>query len=144
LDGDSVKNASVLDSCDVQNKRCSNGGSSVSPLLGKYCGTTIPKMIPSHANKVYIRFRSDPSRAAKGFKISWFATATGCGGSLNGPTGSIISPNYPEPYSLNTECIWKISISTGSLIQVMFSDIDLEEHSSCLLDYVEVVIFQRF
>ncbi|KAH0809453.1 hypothetical protein GEV33_013339 [Tenebrio molitor] len=116
-----------------------NGGTSVSPLLGKYCGTTIPKMIPSHANKVYIRFRSDMTRAEKGFKISWSATATGCGGSLNGPTGSIISPNYPEPYSINTECIWKISISTGSLIQVVFSDLDLEEHSSCSLDYVEIL-----
>ncbi|XP_068906568.1 cubilin-like isoform X2 [Tenebrio molitor] len=116
-----------------------NGGTSVSPLLGRYCGNTIPKMIPSHANKVYIRFRSDMTRAEKGFKISWSATATGCGGSLNGPTGSIISPNYPEPYSINTECIWKISISTGSLIQVVFSDLDLEEHSSCSLDYVEIL-----
>nr|XP_008192422.1 PREDICTED: cubilin [Tribolium castaneum] len=116
-----------------------NGGSSMSPLLGRFCNTDIPKMIPSHANKLFIRFKSDMSKSEKGFKITWEATATGCGGVLNSPTGSIISPNYPEPYNLNAECIWKISISAGSLIQLVFSDLDLEEHSECALDYVEIL-----
>ncbi|KAJ3659671.1 hypothetical protein Zmor_011346 [Zophobas morio] len=116
-----------------------NGGSAVSPLLGKFCGTNIPKSIPSHANKVYINFRSDMTKSERGFKIKWEATATGCGGSLSSPTGSIISPNYPEPYSVHTDCIWKIAVSTGSLIQAVFSDLDLEEHSECQLDYVEIL-----
>ena len=78
------------------------------------------------------------TKSERGFKIKWEATATGCGGSLSSPTGSIISPNYPEPYSVHTDCIWKIAVSTGSLIQAVFSDLDLEEHSECQLDYVEV------
>ena len=79
------------------------------------------------------------TRSERGFKIKWEATATGCGGSLSSPRGSIISPNYPEPYSVATDCTWRIAVSAGSLIQVVFSELDLEEHSKCQLDYVEVL-----
>ncbi|CAG9816798.1 unnamed protein product [Phaedon cochleariae] len=115
-----------------------NGGTSASPLIGKFCGKTIPKQIPSHANKLYLFFKSDLSRTAHGFKITWSSTATGCGGILNSPTGSIISPHYPEPYSRNTECLWKIITSAGSRIQVIFSDINLEKHATCSADYVQL------
>ncbi|XP_023016013.2 cubilin [Leptinotarsa decemlineata] len=115
-----------------------NGGTSASPLIGKYCGTEIPKQIPSHANKLYLFFKSDLSRTGKGFRITWSSAATGCGGVLTSPTGSIISPHYPEPYSRNTECMWKIVTSTGSRIQVIFADIDLEKHVQCLADYVQL------
>ncbi|XP_018577861.1 cubilin-like [Anoplophora glabripennis] len=113
-----------------------NGGTSNSPLLGKYCGTKIPKQIPSHTNKLYLHFTSDPNRGGRGFKIIWSSTATGCGGHLTSPTGSIISPNYPEPYSRNTDCTWTIIVGAGSRIQVIFSDMDLEQNVQCNLDYV--------
>ncbi|RZC32589.1 cubilin, partial [Asbolus verrucosus] len=116
-----------------------NGASAVSPLLGRYCGTNIPKLIPSHANKLHINFKSDMTKSAKGFKIRWEETATGCGGTINSPTGSITSPGYPEPYNVNTECLWKISVSAGSIIQVVFSDLDLEEQSDCTMDYIELL-----
>lgn len=54
-----------------------NGGTSASPLIGKYCGTTIPKQITSHANKFYIFFKSDLSRSGPGFRITWSSAATG-------------------------------------------------------------------
>ncbi|KAJ8923869.1 hypothetical protein NQ315_010451 [Exocentrus adspersus] len=102
-----------------------NGGTSTSPLIGKYCGTTIPKQIASHTNQLFISFKSDLSRSYRGFKIIWSSTATGCGGTLTSPTGSIISPQYPEAISDTTDCIWKIRVSAGSRIQVIFSDIDI-------------------
>ncbi|KAJ8975810.1 hypothetical protein NQ317_013741, partial [Molorchus minor] len=64
-----------------------NGGTSSSPLIDRYCGTDIPKLISSHTNQFYLFFKSDMS----------------CGGSLTSPSGSIISPNYPEPYSRNAD-----------------------------------------
>lgn len=78
------------------------------------------------------------TRNAKGFMIYWTSTATGCGGTLTSPRGSIISPHYPEAYSKNTECYWKISINAGSLIQIVFADLELEPHLTCYLDYIEV------
>lgn len=55
----------------------SNGGTSSSPLIGKYCGTSIPREIPSHTNQIHLFFHSDMSRTESGFKISWVTTATG-------------------------------------------------------------------
>lgn len=49
----------------------------MSPIIGQYCGTTIPKQIPSQSNKIYLQFNSDLSKNEKGFKIKWSSTATG-------------------------------------------------------------------
>lgn len=79
-------------------------------------------------------------------QICWYFNiykfVLGCGGSLISPNGSIISPYYPEPYSRNTECYWKVTVSAGSVIRVIFADLDLEKHTKCLLDYVEVGLIQ--
>ncbi|XP_050313173.1 cubilin-like isoform X2 [Anthonomus grandis grandis] len=115
-----------------------NGGSSSSPLVGKYCGTTVPKTISSHTDKLYLKFHSDNSKVAPGFKIEWMTGSTGCGGTLTSPAGSITSPHYPEPYFKNTECTWKIHVNPGSKIQVYFADIDLELSSVCQIDYVQI------
>ncbi|XP_017783006.1 PREDICTED: cubilin-like [Nicrophorus vespilloides] len=115
-----------------------NGGTAAAPLIGTYCGTNIPKIIPSHANQMYMRFKSDTTKKGPGFLIAWSSTSTGCGGSLTSPMGTIISPQYPEPYHKNTECFWKISISAGSVVQIVFADLDLEPHVTCVLDYVEI------
>lgn len=54
-----------------------NGGSSASPLIGRYCGSSIPKIIPSHSNQLYLEFNSDATKTGHGFKIKWMSTATG-------------------------------------------------------------------
>ncbi|KAF5295928.1 hypothetical protein FQR65_LT10359 [Abscondita terminalis] len=115
-----------------------NGGTSSSPLIGKYCGTEIPKEIPSHANQLHLTFHTDPSHEDKGFKIIWESTSTGCGGTLTSPKGSIISPFYPEPYIEDTDCNWKISVSAGSIIQIVFVDLELENNEDCEMDFVQI------
>ncbi|KAF7287446.1 hypothetical protein GWI33_001415 [Rhynchophorus ferrugineus] len=115
-----------------------NGGTFASPIIGTYCGKSIPQFISSHTNKIYLKFRSDLSTSAPGFEIKWSATATGCGGILTGSMGSIMSPHYPEPYNKNTICIWKILVSAGSKIQVIFGDLGLEENTNCIFDFVEL------
>lgn len=115
-----------------------NGGSMTSPLIGKYCGYTRPKQLSSHTNQLYLQFVSDKTKSAPGFEIQWTTTATGCGGSLTSPSGTIISPNYPEPYGRNAECFWKIAVSGGSKIQAVFADLDLEYLNGCFMDYVNV------
>jgi len=53
-------------------------------------------------------------------------------------TGDIISPNYPEPYSGNADCYWKIAVAAGSLVQVIIVDLDLELHEKCRYDFIEI------
>ncbi|PNF23973.1 hypothetical protein B7P43_G09286 [Cryptotermes secundus] len=115
-----------------------NGGSQMAPLIGRYCGTTIPRSIPSLSNQLFLQFVSDNSGRQRGFRITWDGTATGCGGTLTAPTGSLISPNYPEAYGHSGECFWRISVSRGSVIQIVFVDLELESHPTCRYDYIEV------
>lgn len=57
---------------------------------------------------------------------------------MTGVTGDIMSPNYPEPYHINADCYWKIAVAAGSLVQLEIMDFDLEEHSSCRYDFIEI------
>lgn len=63
---------------------------------------------------------------------------TGCGGYLVSTTGSFTSPNYPNPYPHRRECVWMISLPTGNAIELTIVDFDLETHSSCQYDVLEV------
>ncbi|KAG8232959.1 hypothetical protein J437_LFUL011452, partial [Ladona fulva] len=124
--------------CFYDSLEIRNGGYDTSPLIGKFCGENIPKNIPSVANQLYLRFRTDRTVGSRGFKIFWDGTATGCGGTLTSSSGSIVSPHYPQPYGESTECFWKITVSKGSKIQLIIVDLDLEDHQSCDFDYVEI------
>lgn len=57
---------------------------------------------------------------------------------MNGVTGDIISPNYPEPYMHRAECKWTIAVAAGSLIRLLIVDLQLEEHTKCRYDYIEI------
>lgn len=88
---------------------------------------------------MYVRFMSDSSISASGFRLQWDSTLTGCGGHFRGvDRGSLTSPNYPSPYEEETICEWRISTSQGSTLQLIFSDLDLEEQGNCHFDAVEV------
>lgn len=83
-------------SCSFDSLEIRNGGSESSPLIGSYCGTTIPPRIQSFSNQIYLRFRTDSTTELKGFEIEWDSSSTGCGGAFtNTARGSITSPNYP-------------------------------------------------
>lgn len=48
-------------------------------MLGKYCGTAAPAELFSSHNSLYFWFRSDSSRNAGGFTVSWESRAPGRG-----------------------------------------------------------------
>lgn len=119
---------------------CRNGGTDQSPLLGKYCGTKIPKVIQSLTHKLHLHFHSDSSRTEEGFEIQYEASVSGCGGVVSGYTGYISSPNYPDHYYANTICAWRINANKGSTVQIVFLDMDFEESHSgtCYYDFLEI------
>ncbi|XP_059471095.1 cubilin-like [Neocloeon triangulifer] len=116
-----------------------NGPSGTSPLIGTFCGRTRPPVILSQTNSLWIRFHTDDMVTRKGFRAIWDAASSGCGGILRSPSGHIESPNYPQPYGVNSECIWKIYTSKGNRIKLSVEDIDVEkadEKNACD-DFVE-------
>ena len=72
----------------------------------------LPQVPPLHSP--VRRFHSDHSLYGSGFRILWDSTATGCGGEVTAPSGSIMSPNYPAAYHHQAECLWTIKVGKGS------------------------------
>lgn len=42
------------------------------------------------------------------------------------PSGTVLSPDYPEGYGNNMNCVWLIQSEAGSRIHLAFNDFDLE------------------
>lgn len=126
-------------SCAYDFLELRNGGEAVSPLIDRYCNRNMPpKQFISHSNRLYIHFHSDNNMNGDGFQLFFDAGNNGCGGTLTAPSGTIESPNYPSPYAHHAECNWLISISSGSTIHLMVSDIEIENHPNCPFDYLEI------
>ncbi|XP_022789200.1 uncharacterized protein LOC111328920 isoform X2 [Stylophora pistillata] len=53
-----------------------DGIDKTAPLIGKYCGKTLPKPITASSQSLYIMFHSDDLAAFKGFKAEWNSTTT--------------------------------------------------------------------
>uniref|UniRef100_A0AAY4DQL8 CUB and Sushi multiple domains 2 n=1 Tax=Denticeps clupeoides TaxID=299321 RepID=A0AAY4DQL8_9TELE len=49
-----------------------------------------------------------------------------CGGNLTGPSGLILSPEYPEPYPHGRECDWLVSVTPDYIISLNFNQFSLE------------------
>lgn len=84
----------------------------------------------------YVHFVSDLSVANNGFRLEW--VVSGCGGTLNKPSGTIKSPNYPQAYPLNIECYWTIKTDLGSRIELNIEEYDLESAAECSFDSLTV------
>jgi hypothetical protein len=52
--------------------------------------------------------------------------------------GYIRSPNYPEKYLKNKECIWIIEAQNKYLITLSFDSFELENSYKCTNDYLEI------
>ena len=48
-----------------------DGGLSTSPMMGKYCGDSIPRNLVSSSNEVLIHFHSDDSETEAGFQMEY-------------------------------------------------------------------------
>ncbi|EPY78032.1 tolloid-like protein 2 precursor [Camelus ferus] len=105
--------------------------------MGRYCGADTPPAGGTTGPKLHVLFHTDGvGGREKGFQMQWFIH--GCGGELSGDTGSFSSPGYPNPYPANKECIWYISTVPGSSIQLTIHDFDVEYHTSCNFDVLEI------
>ena len=49
-----------------------------------------------------------------------------CGGEISKETGILSSPNYPDYYKPNKECVWKISVPEGYSVALKFQSFEVE------------------
>ncbi|XP_075681928.1 CUB and sushi domain-containing protein 3 isoform X5 [Rhinoderma darwinii] len=56
-----------------------------------------------------------------------------CGGDVRGPSGTILSPGYPESYPNSLNCTWTIEVTHGKGVQFTFHTFHLEDLHDYLL-----------
>lgn len=108
-----------------------------SSLLGRFCGADLqtPPVIMSTGNRMVLTYHSNHSEF-RGFAANYEAI---CGGDLTIFNGiKIESPNYPQTYAPNKECIWRIHVPTHYQVALEFYSFDLEPHPNCRRDFIEI------
>ncbi|XP_060679965.1 CUB and sushi domain-containing protein 3 [Hemiscyllium ocellatum] len=77
---------------------------------------------------------SSGNTASWDFPVPICKVEDGCGGTLQGSSGIISSPNFPGEYYNNADCTWTIAAELGDTISLIFTDFQLEEK----YDYLEI------
>ncbi|NXI73151.1 CUZD1 protein, partial [Anseranas semipalmata] len=131
-------------SCDTESIKVYDGPSSNSPLLGQVCNNTdaVP-MFQSSSNNLTFLITTNSVAFTRNFFVFYYffspeTTIENCGGSLTGPNGTFISPNYPAPYPPFTYCVWHIQTAKKSKISLQFQDFFLELDQNCQFDFLAV------
>ncbi|CAG05694.1 unnamed protein product [Tetraodon nigroviridis] len=86
-------------------------------------GSSVPDLIVSLSSQMWLHLQSDDTIGSAGFKAEYEVS---CFFNFTAPSGTILSPNYPEEYGNNLNCVWLIISEPGSRIHLLFSDFDLE------------------
>ncbi|EDV19947.1 uncharacterized protein TRIADDRAFT_61597 [Trichoplax adhaerens] len=103
------------------------------------CGQEIQSITSSGGNLTII-LDSKSDKKYKGFSASYTTIDVACNGmTLSTDSGYIASPNYPNPYPINSNCLYKIQLPPRKVIAIgwLGFDIPFGQPSNCQ-DYVEV------
>lgn len=107
-----------------------------SDLLAKLCGNKIPAAIISTGSRMLLTYKThNLSPDHKGFTAQYEAV---CGGDLDMETGQLESPNFPEDYQPNKECIWRIKVPEDFQVALKFQSFEIENHDNCVYDFLEI------
>lgn len=87
-------------------------------------------MILSLAKQMSIYFSSS---------ICSFVFHSVCDTVMTDYSGVIESPNFPNPYPHNRNCTWIIQATLGNTLNVSFSHFQVETHTSCTYDHLQVI-----
>ncbi|XP_059901037.1 cubilin [Gadus macrocephalus] len=115
-----------------------DGNNYEAPSIGRYCGSELPHPVTSFSNALVVNFVSDHSVSKKGFRATYTASTSGCGGDLYMESGAFNSPNYPDAYPANLECVWTLRSSPGNRLQLSFIMFGLETSFNCNNDVLEI------
>ncbi|KAG7527098.1 cubilin [Solea senegalensis] len=124
--------------CSFDYLEVRNGSTAQSPLIGRFCGSTLPNPVFPQSNLLYLRFKSDMSHAREGFEVTWTSSPHGCGGTLYGEHGSFSSPNYPGTYPNHTHCEWSVRAPRGRVVTVTFAQISIDDPGDCQNNFLKL------
>ncbi|XP_072431088.1 cubilin [Chiloscyllium punctatum] len=117
-----------------------NGTITSGRRIGRFCGRSVPPSVTSSGSLMSLLFVSDSSLAVEGFSAHYESldASSVCREEFFELTGTLTSPNYPNGYSRNQECIYTISVENNKQILLNFTHFQLDGHQTCTSGYVEV------
>lgn len=62
----------------------------------------------------------------------------GCKHEIDAPHGTISSPNYPNNYPKEIDCVWRFRTTPGHRVVLKFSTFEIEDDQECAYDYVTI------
>ena len=136
----STINPQVLRNTDVSNFRWDHvtiHEGAVGPGAGPLCGYVPPPSYESIGDKVRIEFVSDETFEVEGFQISYTCkqppppVQVQCGGKLEGNSGTVTTPEWPENYPNNAKCLWRKRCPRKKKLEMKFSSFDVEFEDNC-------------
>ena len=114
-----------------------DGENTSAPVLGSYSGSSLPSVIESTGDRVFMTFTSNGTDSAGGFLISYsivtpsaFCTPLT---TITSESDTIEDGSGPYMYHGNNFCRWKIEPASGEPILLTFTEFDLDS-----TDYVKV------
>lgn len=107
------------------------------PLLGRFCGKKTPDTITSTGSRLLITYITSSKQVGhQGFTAVYEAV---CGGDvLIDGSGNLESPNFPDDYLPNKECVWRLTAPQDFQVALVFQTFEVENHDSCTYDNVAV------
>lgn len=120
--------------CDTDYLEVRDGHYVMSKLIGRFCGDNLPGTLISTDSRMWVEYRTSRG-GGKGFEAKYEAI---CGGGIQKEQGQLTSPNYPDDYKPNKECVWKITVPEEFSVAVKFQSFEIENHDNCVYDYLEI------
>ncbi|MFP4470329.1 MAG: CUB domain-containing protein [Bacteroidales bacterium] len=131
--GDSVEYVvvefSLLDLADDDTLWFFDGETENAPVLDSFTRGEIPDSFSSSEDKLFVKFTSDDSLTAQGWRFSWTSVApVYCHDTvwLDQPSGSFSDGSNDKFYLNNSECYWVLDVPESQIIKVWFEKFDLE------------------
>ena len=126
------------ENCSEAHLSLYDGETTDSPLIGRFCSQTIPHQITTQGTALTVQFEIPHDWLDLRFRALYTVEDTACGGALTSLSGRFASPNFPNAYPQNTECVWEIGGWPGNQITLQFESFQLESSENCNRDYVEI------
>ena len=71
-------------------------------------------------------------------KCKFFFNRTDCGHELTDDSGKFQTPNFPNEYPNELECLWHISVKPGHYVALTFDVFEVESYKQKCIDVVEI------
>ncbi|XP_037075328.1 neuropilin and tolloid-like protein 2 [Pollicipes pollicipes] len=130
-----------------------DGKEPYSPELVRLCGHKFPAVISSSGNYLWLRFKSDDTIQYRGFRAVYtfhkneaYTPAPECKFEVAGPEVIISTANITDDFiqqalvnDIALDCSWRVLVTPGREIQLLFTEFNLDKPNECKLNFVEIL-----